>query len=163
MARIPTSIKRRLARLRRRRQREIQVPTQLRSKTPFRYDACLRIAGIGDLHEEITLKTGIVATRSHKKGEKHGFGKQRVWPEDLWLLESPLGEEASLDEHLFWLWNAIEPHKSYIAALVAKAAWADLCLGCLSESVYPVLSASSASLSLVRELNVSLSFNFTCV
>lgn len=163
MARIPTSIKRRLSQLRRRRQKEIQRPNQLRSTTPFRYDASLRIAGIGEFHEEIILMTGISATRSHKKGETHGFGRQRVWAEDLWILDSPLGEQASLDEHLQWLWSTVAPHKSYFSALVAKAAWADVCLGCLSESAYPILSASSASLSLVREVNVSLSFNFTCV
>lgn len=163
MARIPTSVKRRLPRLRRRRQREIQAPTSVRSTTPFRYDASFRIAGVGKFHEEISLMTGIAATKSHKSGDVRRFGSKRVWLQDLWILDSPLGEEASLDDHLQWLWNTIEPHKSYFASLISRATWADVCVGCLSESAYPVLSASSASLSMIREINLSLSFNFTCV
>lgn len=163
MARIPTSIKRRLSRLRRRRQKAVQWPNQIRSTTPFRYDASLRIAGVGELHEEIARTTGILATRSHKKGETHGFVRKRVWSEDLWILDSPLGEQASPDEHLQWLWKTVSPHKAYFSALVAKATWADVCLGCLSESAYPLLVADSKSLTLLRELNIGLSFNFTCL
>jgi len=55
------------------------------------------------------------------------------------------------------------PHKVYFATLIEKAAWADLWLGCLSESAYPVLSAKPESLQLRRELNIGLVFNFTCV
>ncbi len=163
MARIRTSIQRRLPRLRRRRQKEIQVPTLLRSGIPFRYDASLRIAGIGEFHEEIFIKTGISPTKVHRKGEPRTALTTKLWDQDLWILRSPLGEQASLNEHLEWLWKAVSPYKNYFAGLISKAAWADVCLGCLSESAFPVLSASADSLSLTRELNLGLSFNFTCL
>lgn len=164
MARIRTTSLRRLARLRRRRQREKGERTYARIPSEYRFDAGLRIAGVGRYHDEISLRTGITPTRAHRKGEPRGRAAALgLWPEDLWCLESPLGERASLDRHLEWLRTAVAPHQAYFAELVAKAAWADLCLGCLSESAYPFLSASPTSLALVKDLNLGLSFNFTCV
>jgi hypothetical protein len=163
MARIRTFTLRRLKHLRRRAQKVRSAPTVLRSTLPFRFDACLRIAGIGEHHEELAAHTGIVPTRSHKKGEVRSRRRDIQWAEDLWLLESPLGEHASLDEHLIWLAQTVAPHKEYFGSLIAKASWADICLGCLSESAYPVLSAEPSSLALIRELPLALSFNFTCV
>lgn len=85
------------------------------------------------------------------------------WTEDLWRLESPLGELATIDQHLEWLRARIAPHRTYFAELCARAEWADLCLGCLSDSPYPVLSASPGALALMKDLDLGLSFNFTCV
>lgn len=163
MARIRTFTLRRLRRIRRRAQKAKSAPPLLRSTLPFRFDACLRIAGIGEQHDEISARTGIVPTRTHKKGELRSRRKDVRWAEDLWLLESPLGEQASLDEHLAWLTETVTPHKEYFGSLIAKATWADICLGCLSESAYPVLSTEPSSLALIRELPLALSFNFTCV
>jgi hypothetical protein len=106
--------------------------------------------------------TGLVATRAHRKGAPYGLrGKTRR--EDLWLLESPLGERASHDEHLQWLWSQVGPHREQFERLIQQAAWADICLGCLSESAYPVLSLKPESLQIVHELKLDLSFNFTVV
>ncbi len=163
MARIRTFTLRRLARQRRRSAKRRQEPNFLRSTVPFRFDACLRLAGIGERHAEITTLTGLVPTRSHKKGELRRFGKDARWAEDMWLLESPLGEDASLDNHLAWLCDAVLPYKDYFADLISQATWADICLGCLSESAYPVLSAQPPSLAVIRELPLALSFNFTCM
>lgn len=46
---------------------------------------------------------------------------------------------------------------------IQKAAWADICLGCFSESVYPVLTVSPEALRILRELEVGVAFNFTVV
>ena len=161
MARIRTFTLRRLTRQRSRSEKTKQAPTVLRSTVPFRFDACFRLAGIGSHHAEITACTGLVPSFSHKKGELRRPGRDVQWAEDLWLLESPLGEEASLDEHLAWLCNTLLPHKEYFGNLIALATWADICLGCLSESAYPVLSAQRSSLAVIRELPLGLSFNFT--
>jgi len=67
---------------------------------PFRFDASLRIGGIGEYHAAIESVTGIVATRAHRKGEPRGSVRHPYWDEDLWVLESPLGEAASIDEHV---------------------------------------------------------------
>jgi hypothetical protein len=129
---------------------------------PFRYDARLRLGGLGDVQETVFELTGLSASHAHRKGDP--FGRRgSVRKEDLWLLESPLGERASHDEHLQWLWNQIKPHHQQFQELLQCAAWADICLGCLSESPYPVLSVDPGSLHIVRELNLALSFNFTTV
>lgn len=160
--RVPTQVRRRLTRLRNRRTREREVPTIIRSSVPFRYDACLRLGGLGDAQEGIAELTGLSASRAHRKGDPIGR-RGTARKEDLWLFESPLGERASHDEHLQWLWNQIKPHHKQFQELVQRAAWADVCLGCLSESAYPVLAVRPESLQILRELNLALSFNFTLV
>lgn len=165
MTRIATFTRRRLARLRRRRQREQVAPAGVlrRSTLPFRYDASFHLEGVGRHHADITARTGLVPKFVHLKGELRRPGGDRRWPEDLWVLESPLGERASLKEHLDWLWAAVRPHKTYFEGLIAEASRADVWLGCLSESSYPVLQADAASLDIVRELKLGLRFNFTCI
>jgi hypothetical protein len=126
----------------------------------FRYDASFRIGGLGDVQDEIETLTGLKATRAFRAGEPLGLrGSTRK--ESLWLLQSPLGERASHDEHVNWLWTQIAPHKDQFRKLVQEAVWADVCLGCISESAYPVLSVEPSSLDIVRELRIGLAFNFT--
>lgn len=137
----------------------------MRGGFPFRFDASLRIAGVGAQHDRISLETGLLPSYAHRSGERRSTRSAAlgIWPEDLWMLISPLGEAASLEAHLDWLWNAIAPHKAYFEGLVADAAWADVSLGCLSESVYPVLNVGAGSMKIMREMNLGLSFNITCV
>jgi Domain of unknown function (DUF4279) len=160
--RIPTQVRRRLTRLRNRRTRKREAPRVIRSSVPFRYDAALRLGGLGQVQEEVLILTGLHATHAHRAGDPIGTrGSSRK--EDLWLLASPLRERASLDEHLQWLWSQIKPQEQQVRALVEQAAWADVCLGCLSESAYPVLSLKPESLEIMRELRLGFAFNFTVV
>lgn len=106
--------------------------------------------------------TGVAPTRTFRRGDPVGArGKTRQ--EDLWILASPLGETATMDEHLQWLWNQVEPHAEAFRCFIEHAKWADVNIGCLSESAFPILSASATSLRLLRELDLGLSFNFTLV
>jgi hypothetical protein len=161
MTKIATTTRRRLERLRRRQQRVVCYGTAPRSSLPFRFDASLRISGIGSQHEAITLNTGISPSAKHLKGEPR-FGTKR-WTEDVWVLRSPLGEGASLEEHLDWLWATVSPYKAYFKDLVAVASSASVVLGCLSESPYPFFSVGDGAMKIVRELELGCSFNFTCV
>lgn len=113
------------AQVRRRRQRQLHLPVHVRSTKPYRFDACLRIAGVGARHEEIGRVTGLVTARSHRKGDAIRKSK-RSYSDDLWLLESPLGDDASLDEHVNWLWQAVEPHTALFVELGRQATWADV-------------------------------------
>jgi hypothetical protein len=165
MPRISTATRKRLDRSRRRRQREIGVREPVRGGFPFRFDASLLIAGVGAQHDTISRETGLFPSHAHTAGEWRSTRSATlgVWPEDLWILASPLGELASLDEHLDWLWSAIAPHKPYFDRLIADAAWAKVSLGCFSESIYPVLNVDTKSMKIMREMNLGLSFNITCV
>jgi hypothetical protein len=163
MPRINTATRKRIARARRRRQREIGVRTPVRNNFPFRFDASLRIAGVGMHHDDISIETGLVPTHVSRAGDRRSSRNTKlgVWPEDLWTLQSPLGERAPLEEHLNWLHNTIVPHKAYFAKLLAEATWAEVSLGCLSESIYPFWTVPPSALNITRELNLGLSFNFT--
>ena len=158
-----TRTRKRIQRARSKRQREATVRTPLRNQRFFRFDASIRIAGVGAWHGNITRITGIEASRTTRKGEARSRHNSRlgVWTEDLWILQSPLSEDAPLDAQIQWLWRTIEPHRNYFEALMAQATWADLCLGCLSESIYPFFSVNADALEITRALPLDLSFNFT--
>ena len=163
MARLRTSVIRKQSRLAHRASNKLQEKqVQIRSCL-FRYDAALRIGGAGAYHEMITEKTGLLATKSHKAGDLRSSRGKRVWDEDIWILSSPLSEDLHLDVHVDWLWSQIEPHKAFFAQVISDAAWADLMLGCKSESPYPVLYVNTESKKIIEELNLRLAFNFTCV
>ena len=163
MLRISTFAQRRLPQLRRRSQTERHSPQHSRSTYPFRYDASIRITGAGHEHAKITRVSGLVPTHSHLKGEVRSRLNQRRYPDDLWMLSSPLGETATIGQHCGWLWDAIGPNREYFETVIAEASSADICLGCLSESIYPFLEVDASSLTILRELKLGLTFNFTCV
>jgi hypothetical protein len=117
MTRTCTAVRKRIQHARRLRACEILVRRVAPTSGPFRFDANLRISGIGKYHDEVELKTGIRASQLHRKGDVR-FG---------------------------------------------TATFAEVCLGCLSESVYPYFTVDPASLDITKELNVGLAFNFTCV
>ena len=129
----------------------------------FEYDASFRIGGAGAHHHEITEKTGLTATHTNLAGDlKYPKTKpDRVFNEDIWILKSTLPFSARHEEHIDWIWNQISPHKDYFKTIIEKAAWADLMLGCNTDCVWPVLKVDHSALAIVRELPVSLSFNFT--
>ncbi len=162
MANVKTSVRKRLLRAQRRRSKKMEAKMFARTTTPFRYDASLRIQGIGTYHHDIVERTGIVATCSHRCGElRRKSGK--VYTEDLWILSSPLGERASLSEHLCWLWETVSPHKKYFDEVIGASEAADICLGCLSESSFPFLELSEPALEMMREMKLGFTFNFTCL
>jgi|SRR5450830_197191 len=161
MARVSTSVKRRLERFKRKQDKIVHQPSYLGRPLLYHFDASLRIVGIGQHHDTITHRTGLVPTNVHLKGQPR-FG-QRLWQEDVWSLASPIEGDAPLEQHLEWLWNAIAPHIDYFRELISEASRADVVLGCFSESPYPFLTVETASLRLLREMDVGISFNFTCV
>ena len=163
MSHISTATLKRIERSRRRRRNEDAVRTPTRNTSRLRFDASLRIAGIGARHASITIDTGLVPAQAHLAGDRRSksSGRLGVWQEDLWRLASPLGEDVPLEMHLQWLWTTIAPHKAYFEQLIAEAAWADVCLGCMSSSVFPFWAVPADALHITRELKLGLSFNFT--
>jgi hypothetical protein len=127
----------------------------------YEYDVSLRIAGVGHLHRAITDRTGISPTRIRLAGHKIFVSSERVATEDLWVLDSPLNRHDHWDLHLQWMWEKIKPHSDYFKSVLACAAWADICLGCFSSCAWPVLEAHRSGLEIVRQLPLSISFNFT--
>ena len=161
MARISTSVRRRLERGRRRQAKILGNPSYQGKTRLYCFDASLRIAGVGMHHDAISLKTGILPTRATRRGERQTA--KRLGAEDVWLLDSPLGADASLNDHVQWLWDTVAPYQDYFREIISQSSSADIVLGCFSESPYPYLTVRNESLRLLMNLGMGVSFNFTCV
>jgi uncharacterized protein DUF4279 len=74
--------------------------------------------GMLDL-DEIEKTLGIKATQSHLAGQRSRSNV--VYRESLWSLKSPLDKAESLDKHLEWLLDRLDP----------KLKKCDPCLGCI--------------------------------
>ncbi len=79
--------------------------------------ASLRIFGETLQPDQIGAALGLVATRSHIKGEPRSKKHKAVWRESAWLLQSPLGDESDLVDHLKWLLDKLEPKLDVIMEL----------------------------------------------
>lgn len=162
MTRISTSTKRKLQRIGKR-QKRVAAEKHYRLTSPFfEFDASIRIGGAGSLHDAITSHTGLVASRSHLAGEPVWPGMSKICKEDLWILASPLDRNRPIDDHIDWLHEAVAPHLDFLSSVVKQAAWADPCLGCLSDVPYPMISTGASATRLIQQLDLAVAFNFTC-
>lgn len=82
--------------------------------------ACVRILGEALQPEEVDAMLGLRATRTHRKADRCSHRNLAVWQESLWLLESPLGKDRDLPEHLDWLLDALEPKLDVLRSLSIK-------------------------------------------
>lgn len=162
MARISTAMKRKLGRIQKR-QETLASQKSYRVTSPFfLFDASIRIGGAGKFHNEITKNTGLSPIRSHLSGDRVSQRSTAVRNEDIWIFTSPLERTRPIEEHIDWLLNAVSPHVDYLSGITKNAAWADLMLGCLSDIPYPVIATGQSATELIRQLNLTVSFNFTC-
>jgi hypothetical protein len=132
--------------------------------TKFHFDASFRVSGLGHLHNEISDRTGLLPDICYLKGEnkypnsKTSKVKSKI---DIWTIKSPLDDDNDLGKHLDWIWDTIKPHKRYFKQLIKKADWADILLGCRTKHMYPVLFVDKIHLNILKDLDLSIGFNFT--
>ena len=77
-----------------------------------RHGASLRI--ITENFDDFLLfekKTGLDPSKKGKKGAPKHPGSSRLYPHNIWILESPLSKTEELSSHLKWLWNKICTHR----------------------------------------------------
>ena len=117
--------------------------------------------GAGHLHAEIESRTGLIPTRSHRKGEANPRRPRTmpVWKDDLWCLESPLDEDASLDSHLLWLSETLEPHTEILRELADAGHFVNIFCGYRSDSDQGGFSLSPEALSIISKVPVSVTFS----
>jgi len=70
--------------------------------------------------DEISDALGISPTSTHRAGDPSRL-KNKPFPCDAWILESPLALDEPLDVHLRWLTDKLTPHYAYIKSLKAQA------------------------------------------
>ena len=80
--------------------------------------ASFRICGEALNLQEIETMLAIKASQSHLKGEKGEPSRFNVvFRESLWSLKSPLDKSESLDKHLEWLLDRLEPKTAEVQHL----------------------------------------------
>lgn len=120
--------------------------------------ASLRIFGETLKPEEVGAKLGLVATRSHLKGERRSKRHTSIWHESGWLLESPLPKESNMPEHLKWLLDAVETRIEVLGELSGKYK-VDLFCGFSSGNGQGGFELDSATLGRLARLKIPLNLD----
>ncbi len=83
--------------------------------------------------DEIDRNLGLQATNSGLKGERQSkYPRARPLRTSIWILNSPLNEHLPLQDHLEWLFDALEPKLNVVRG-IAKQYDAKLFCGYSSE------------------------------
>jgi hypothetical protein len=90
----------------------------------------------------------------HVKGQLRKNGKDR-WHNSLWFLESPLGENRNLNDHLAWLLDQLEP-KIPVLNTLSQSHRVDLFCGFSSGSGQGGFVLDSSTLARLGRLGVPL-------
>jgi hypothetical protein len=116
--------------------------------------------------DEIGSALGLVATRTHEKGQPRGARKKDgsisttiVWPHSAWHLGSPLGYDANLADHIRWLLDAVEPKLGVLRTLSVKCHPILMQCGFSSECGQGGFTLDGETLARISRLGVSLSVN----
>ncbi len=125
----------------------------------FNFSAGLRIHDAPDLHQEITEKTGLIPTSSHKKGDTKSYNPNQKWTNDIWSIKSQLEEKNNLTEHLTDLWRIIKPHKDYFNELIEKNVKMDIFCGYRSNCDHCGFDIDSGGFDIIRELKIPITFS----
>ena len=123
------------------------------------YSASLRIMNAPKKHQEIEQVLG-KATHEHKKGDqriwKGNVVKNRFWPNDVWILESPLPKHYDFNKHLSWLSKKIMPHKDFLSRLKSRKIKIDIHCSYRTGSPTGGIEIKPRFYELLSELNISL-------
>ena len=105
-------------------------------------------------HEEIERETGLAPTEAHRRGEARRAGSS--WPNDVWILKSPLLAERPVSDHLLWLDQTLRPHLDYFRSLVDAGVEIDLFCGYRSDCDHCGFSVNPEALALAHDLGVQI-------
>jgi uncharacterized protein DUF4279 len=86
--------------------------------------ASFSIFSVALTHQEISERIGLQPTRTRAKGDPRGARRMDgsvitsiVWHDSAWHLVCPLKSDKSLDQHIRWLLDTIEPRLPAINAI----------------------------------------------
>jgi len=113
--------------------------------------AALRIFGPNLDFGRITRELGTLPTHTHRAGDLNRLG--RPFEHDMWSLDSRLGQQASLDEHLKWLHQTLSPHYEFLRSMKHVAA-VDVFLSYLSAEDQAGFEISPEAFRIFSELGI---------
>lgn len=122
------------------------------SISPTKAQASLGVFGDGIDFESISRHLGMEASHTHRKGDP-GM-TPRPYPQDLWLLDTPLPHTETLDAHLRWLRQTLAPHYGFLRALKETAQVRSYCG--FSADDRGSFRVSGEGLSLFTELDIDM-------
>ena len=124
----------------------------------FCFSASFRVRDAAKWHMKIEQRTGLKPHHSHLKGElmfpETSYTKR--WEHDVWKLNSPLGEELPLSDHLSWLWKQISPHVEFFKELINQGIHVDVFCGYRSDSDTAGFSIDPEALEIIHKLQIPL-------
>jgi hypothetical protein len=94
---------------------------------------------------------GIPPSHTHRAGDINRLGKP--FEHDMWGLDSKLGEQASLDEHLKWLHQVLAPHYEFLRS-AKRTAVVDVFLSYLSDEDQAGFEISPEAFKIFSELEI---------
>lgn len=114
------------------------------------------------LFELLENKSGLTPSTKGRKGDPKFSGSNRIFPENIWILKSPLPKENELSSHLDWIWSKIKDHKETILALKEMdGVKIDIFCTYTSDSDHSGLEISPKSLEMLVELGIK--FNLSII
>jgi hypothetical protein len=111
------------------------------------------VAGIGLDIEGISRTLKLEPSHTHRAGEPNMIGK--LFPHDMWRLETSLSEVDSLDAHLKWLQERLNPYYDFIQSLKTNAEISIYC-GINCDSDQCGFSLTPEALSIFTELGIKM-------
>ncbi len=121
-------------------------------ETYFAYSASLRIFGDIPNLDDIGTRLEVVATQTHRKGDKPG-ARSPGFAHDMWSYSPPLDESEPLARHIDALWSKLKPHKQYLRELKQHLS-VDVFLGYRSNCDHAGIEVPHRSLEMFTELEI---------
>ena len=117
------------------------------------------VFGTGLDLDYISRSLGLSPSESHVAGDADRSG--RPYPRDRWGLNSPLTPTETLDAHLNWLRQRLQPHSEYLRSLVGKAELR-VYIGFTFRCEQNGFSISPENLKFFTELNLPIEVTILC-
>lgn len=125
--------------------------------TEFRVS--LRIYGADLDPEAITRLMGLRPTHSHRRGDARPSGLPTPYSQGVWHLQSDIGSQASLEEHLEWVISRLAEREAVLREISLLGLEVDLFVGVLADDSNVGFSVSPKPLAEFARLGVALDFD----
>ena len=113
----------------------------------------MRIFGLNLDFDAITRAVGVQPTEIRRRGD-HGIARE-PYPQDIWLLSSPLPRFETLESHILWLRAQLRSGKEELLALKRTCQVRSFC-GVITKGSNCRFSLSPKALKLFTELGVEM-------
>jgi hypothetical protein len=123
----------------------------------------LRFVGAGVVPSEITRLLSVRPSMAYAKGDPVPKHPERRRPTGIWCLESPLDENESVDVHVRFILETIEPNRGGLAQLAKNGFIPDVYCSVFSQDAErseAFVSLSADTLTRIGGLGLSLSVCF---